>query len=240
MHSSSSIRALRVLRLPRTPLPTSTSYIRPLGKIQPQAARTVFVQSLPAQRSFHSSPVWRRRKQETPSESDVRGPADIAELDVLGATPVPSTNIEATVPGGFLLNSGLSILGGDGALLVGGEAFAWRPWLAKADSDASDKSKRLRLYNERGQLDIPPEAFSVLGLMWPKPDLLVVGTGPTIRPLSPETRRHIGELGLRVEILDTRNAAAQFNLLATERGVGDVAAALIPVGWVEGKGAVEE
>jgi len=42
---------------------------------------------------------------------------------------------------------------------------------------------------------------------------------------------------MRVEVLDTRNAAAQFNLLATERGVADVAAALIPIGWEEGIGA---
>ena len=49
-------------------------------------------------------------------------------------------------------------------------------------------------------------------------------------PLSPETRNHINSLGIRVDIQDTRNAAAQFNLLATERGVGEVAAALIPIG----------
>jgi NADH dehydrogenase [ubiquinone] 1 alpha subcomplex assembly factor 3 len=58
-----------------------------------------------------------------------------------------------------------------------------------------------------------------------------------MRPVSPETRRHITELGMRVEVLDTRNAAAQFNLLATERGVRDIAAALIPIGWKDGVGA---
>lgn len=68
-------------------------------------------------------------------------------------------------------------------------------------------------------------------------DLLIVGVGKTNMPLSPDTRRAIAEMGLRVEVLDTRNAAAQFNLLATERGVGDVAAALIPIGWREGVGA---
>jgi hypothetical protein len=41
---------------------------------------------------------------------------------------------------------------------------------------------------------------------------------------------------MRVEVLDTRNAAAQFNLLATERGVADVAAVLIPIGWKDGVG----
>lgn len=169
MYSSSSMRALRALRPARTPTSAFTSYIRPLSSIQRQPACTTLARPLPAQRGFHSSTVWARKKQAPTSKSEARNPADISELDVLGATPVPSTNIEATLPGGFLLNSGLSILGGDGALLVGGEAFAWRPWAARADSDTSDKSKKLQLYNERGQLDLPAEAFSVLGLVWPRP-----------------------------------------------------------------------
>ncbi len=61
-------------------------------------------------------------------------------------------------------------------------------------------------------------------------DILIIGTGPSIRPLSPETRQHINSLGIRVDVLDTRNAAAQFNLLATERGLRQVAAALVPLG----------
>ncbi|RBQ84988.1 hypothetical protein VDGD_20862 [Verticillium dahliae] len=44
---------------------------------------------------------------------------------------------------------------------------------------------------------------------------------------------------MRIEVLDTKNASSEFNMLATERGVEDIAAALIPLGWVEGKGAVE-
>lgn len=69
------------------------------------------------------------------------------------------------------------------------------------------------------------------------PDILILGVGPQMRPVSPATRSAISELGMRVEVLDTRNAAAQFNLLATERGVDQVAAALIPMGWREGVGA---
>lgn len=68
-------------------------------------------------------------------------------------------------------------------------------------------------------------------------DLLILGLGAEIRPLSPATRRYLSSLGLRIEVLDTRNAASQFNMLATERGVDDVAAALIPIGWREGIGA---
>lgn len=55
-------------------------------------------------------------------------------------------------------------------------------------------------------------------------------------PLSPKTRAFVNSLGIRIDIQDTRNASAQFNLLATERGVSNIAAALIPIGWREGKG----
>lgn len=56
-----------------------------------------------------------------------------------------------------------------------------------------------------------------------------------IAPVSPATRKHINDLGIRLEVQDTRNAASQFNLLATERGVQQVAAALVPIGWREGR-----
>lgn len=67
-------------------------------------------------------------------------------------------------------------------------------------------------------------------------DLLILGLGKDMRPLSPKTRQYINSLGIRIDIQDTRNAAAQFNLLATERGVGNIAAALVPIGWREGVG----
>jgi NADH dehydrogenase [ubiquinone] 1 alpha subcomplex assembly factor 3 len=66
-------------------------------------------------------------------------------------------------------------------------------------------------------------------------DLLIIGTGPSTVPIAPATRKHINDLGIRIEAQDTRNAAAQYNLLATERGVEQVAAALVPVGWKEGR-----
>ena len=60
-------------------------------------------------------------------------------------------------------------------------------------------------------------------------DLLILGTGQGIMPLAPQTRAHINDLGIRIEVLDTRNAAAQYMLLATERGTEQVAAALVPL-----------
>ncbi|KAL1878835.1 hypothetical protein VTK73DRAFT_7488 [Phialemonium thermophilum] len=173
---------------------------------------------------------WRFRTRSGSVEPvpDTPPPTDFERMDVLGETPVPATNIEACLPDGFQLGGGVGIYGGAGALLVGGEAFAWRPWAVRPDVTR-------RLVNEKGQWEAPEEAWGLLGLVWPRPDLLIIGTGAEIRPISPTTRKHISGLGIRVDVLDTRNAAAQFNLLATERGVTDVAAALIPIGRTEGR-----
>ncbi|EHK21410.1 uncharacterized protein TRIVIDRAFT_19192, partial [Trichoderma virens Gv29-8] len=153
-----------------------------------------------------------RDRDEIPPDNSHR--TSFSELDVLGSVPVPSTSVDVCMYDGFGLNSGITIAGGDGALLVNGEAFAWRPW---------EVSGEKKLVNEKGQFEVPAEAFGLLDVLWPRPGI-------------PQTRQHLTKLGMRVEMLDTRNAAAQFNLLATERGVSDVAAALIPIGWEEGSG----
>lgn len=124
--------------------------------------------------------------------------------------------------------------------MVAGEAFGWVPWLAGSAENRAFNirggGKGLRLANEKGQFEVPDEAWGLLGLVWPKPDLLILGLGSSMLPLSLKTRQYINGLGIRIDVQDTRNAAAQFNLLATERGVGSVAAALVPLGWREGVG----
>ena len=52
-------------------------------------------------------------------------------------------------------------------------------------------------------------------------------------PVAASTALYIRKLGVRMEVQNTRDAAAYYNMLATERGVDDVAAALIPVGYTE-------
>lgn len=167
-------------------------------------------------------------------------------MDILSNMPAPTSAIDACMADGFALNSGLKVTG-SGVLLVGGEAFRWRPWAREGrkegtigaggtgDDNKGVKSMAGKIKNAKGQFDVDRQAWGVLDLVWPKPDLLVLGTGPSIVPVSPETRRHINELGIRLEVQDTRNAAAQFNLLATERGTQQVVAALVPIGWKEGR-----
>lgn len=198
-------------------------------------------------RCLHAS----ARALAAPKSKD-RGPAskedtqtDFGALDVLGGMPPPTTGIDACMDDGFALNNGLRITGA-GVILVGGEAFKWRPWVrpgrpegtigegAAGDDIKGVSSMSGKLKNAKGQWEADKMVWGALDLVWPKPDLLILGTGPGILPLSPKTRNDLTELGLRVEIQDTRNAAAQFNLLATERGLQQVAAAFVPIGWKEG------
>ncbi|KAH6680425.1 hypothetical protein B0J14DRAFT_265566 [Halenospora varia] len=175
-----------------------------------------------------ASPKPQTRDRGPPSTEETQ--TDFGSLDVLGNTPAPSTSIDACAWDGFHLNSGVKVVGGKGVLLVNGEVFEWCPWVGNREG--------MRMVNGKGQWEVEDEAWGLLGLVWPKPDLLILGLGKELRPISPKTRQYINSLGIRVDISDTRNAAAQFNLLATERGVSSVAAALIPLGWKEGKGVV--
>lgn len=107
-------------------------------------------------RQFHTTPF--RSKNE--KVKDYQGATDFSEMDVLANTPIPSTSIDACVWDGFHLNSGVKIMDGDAALLIGGEAFEWRPWEAKGSKN---------LINAKGQFELPAEAFGLLDLVWPRP-----------------------------------------------------------------------
>ncbi|KKZ61040.1 alkaline phosphatase [[Emmonsia] crescens] len=159
-------------------------------------------------------------------DGDIASESTLSALNVLADVAGPSTAIDACLPDGFQLDNGVKITDGDGCLLVDGEVFRWRPWEA-----GGGKGEMRAMINEKGQWEVSEDVWGLLKLVWPKPDLLILGLGASVYPISPETRRQINLLGIRIEVQDTRNAAAQFNLLATERGVQEVAAALIPLGW---------
>ncbi|KAI5457746.1 NADH dehydrogenase 1 alpha subcomplex assembly factor 3 [Mariannaea sp. PMI_226] len=227
MASLSFIRPCASRALGRSLSPLSAPVSRTaIAALRSQTSVPSIVEQMsPLKRSPFHTVSSRRKGQEPPSQPP---PTDFGELDVLANTPIPSTSVDVCMYDGFGLNSGVTITDGNGVMLIDGEVFHWRPWEAKGS---------MVLANKKGQLELPAQAFAVFDLLWPRPDLLIIGTGPSIMPLSPETRRHVANLGIRIEVLDTRNGAAQFNLLATERGVSDVAAALIPLGWKDGVGA---
>ncbi|KAL2819373.1 hypothetical protein BDW59DRAFT_151537 [Aspergillus cavernicola] len=235
--------SLQLLRALRTTISNTPRATLPLCAILPQIQPHNISPFTPTHRNSSTGdssntpanlrpPRMVPRAHPAKPHSHDRGPAskedtqtDFAALNVLGNMPAPTTAVDACLDHGFHLDNGVKITGGDGVLLVGGEAFAWRPWMGKKDGGKKD------MVNSKGQFEVDEQAWGLLGLLWPRPDLLILGMGASVHPLSPETRKHINSLGIRVEVVDTRNAAAQFNLLATERGVSEVAAAMIPIGW---------
>ncbi|KAF2666216.1 hypothetical protein BT63DRAFT_458582 [Microthyrium microscopicum] len=186
---------------------------------------------LPSRRLFQDSarrlvkpPIASKPREERPV-SDETTQTDFNEMNVLGNVPPPASAIESCREDGFVLANGVNILK-SGIMLVAGEVFRWSPWNGKTDTKQDTMKGLLRL---NGTVHFGPEVWGILDVIWPKPDLLVIGTGKSIRAISPETRKIINNMGIRLEVLDTRNAAAQYNLLATERGVHEVAAAMIPI-----------
>jgi NADH dehydrogenase [ubiquinone] 1 alpha subcomplex assembly factor 3 len=79
---------------------------------------------------------------------------------------VPSTAIDACLWDGFHLNNGVKITQGAGVLLVGGEAFGWRPWDAGTQGE---KAGGKRLLNGKGQWEVDDGAWGLLEVVWPKP-----------------------------------------------------------------------
>ncbi|EXJ59544.1 uncharacterized protein A1O5_12169 [Cladophialophora psammophila CBS 110553] len=177
-------------------------------------------------------------------------------MDILASAGVeePATSIDACTSDGFHLNNGVHTSGGKGVILVGGEAFLWQPWMptttGAAATDAasypgnaasktsgsgsgSGEHKGFTVFlDPRGMLNFPPSTLGLLSLLYPKPDLLLIGTGRKLWMLSRETRRYLSEeLGIKVDVMDTPNAAAAYNLLVMERGVEEVGSILIPEGW---------
>ncbi|PGH01087.1 hypothetical protein AJ80_09070 [Polytolypa hystricis UAMH7299] len=188
-------------------------------------------------------PPGRTRTRNTTPENEGETDAaasgtNIDALNVLGDIAAPTTSIDACLDDGFHLNNGMKVTGGSGCLLLDGEVFSWRPWEQQQQQQqgttttpTTTSSLQSAMVNPKGQFSLPPSSWGVLKLVYPKPDLLILGVGAIMRPLDPQTREDINKLGIRIEVADTRNAAAQFNLLATERGVREVVAALIPIGW---------
>ncbi|CAN0910059.1 NADH dehydrogenase [ubiquinone] 1 alpha subcomplex assembly factor 3 [Linum grandiflorum] len=75
---------------------------------------------------------------------------------------------------------------------------------------------------------ITPESLSIFKIVRPVPEILVLGTGRYIQPVDPELRRFIRSTGMKLEAVDSRNAATTYNILNEEGRM--VAVALLPYG----------
>lgn len=129
-----------------------------------------------------------------PPKSRDRGPksdedtqTDFGILDVLRNTAAPATAIDVCTHDGFAMNNGMR-LSGSGLLLVGGEAFRWRPWLREgaegstSSSSSSSGSLTGRMLNAKGQWDVSDAAWGLLELVWPKPGESSSRAGVQLKP----------------------------------------------------------
>ncbi|KAK5945674.1 hypothetical protein PMZ80_002880 [Knufia obscura] len=241
--SRTLLRALR--SAVNTPLTSSSKVTARQTQICPRSLPSSHrpISSTTSHRSPQDELHSRSRNRYAPKHAD-RGPrstedtqTDFGAMDVLGHIPTPATSVDACTSDGFHLDNGAKTEGGSGIMLVGGEAFKWEPWRAST-STTTDAEPTLGslLDTRKGILSIPPRSLSLLELVHPKPDLLIIGTGGRLWMLSKEARGYISEvLGCRIDVMDTANAAAAYNLLAKERGVeggAGVGGLFLPVGWV--------
>ncbi|KAE8661666.1 NADH dehydrogenase 1 alpha subcomplex assembly factor 3-like isoform X3 [Hibiscus syriacus] len=83
-------------------------------------------------------------------------------------------------------------------------------------------------WGPRNFSEITPQSLSIFQIIRPIPEILILGCGRNIEPVDPELRRFIRSTGMKLEALDSRNAASTYNILNEEGRI--VAAALLPYG----------
>ncbi|PAN48355.1 hypothetical protein PAHAL_9G377200 [Panicum hallii] len=76
--------------------------------------------------------------------------------------------------------------------------------------------------------EITAESLSIFKVAHPIPEILILGCGRHIHPVSPELRKFIRSTGMKLEAVDSRNAASTYNILNEEGR--PVAAAVLPYG----------
>eukprot|EP00890_Picochlorum_soloecismus_P004367 jgi/Picsp_1/4931/NSC_02295-R1_protein len=79
----------------------------------------------------------------------------------------------------------------------------------------------------KGLEDVTEESLSLIDVVRPVPDLLVLGCGDQIRPVPRELMDALRRRYMSVEALDTRNAVSTYNILTSEGR--KVAGAFLPM-----------
>jgi NADH dehydrogenase [ubiquinone] 1 alpha subcomplex assembly factor 3 len=144
---------------------------------------------------------------------------DLSDNDIYGDLEPPLNNVNILTKNGFVLQSGVEITSNTktnptALALLGTEAF-------KIDlTNAVDGL-------DKGIVEIDPRSLGLFEVVYPKPEILVVGLGAKSRVLGPKTSDYIRSLGIQVQLSTTEFGASNFDLLATERP-GQVGALLFP------------
>ncbi|XP_028754745.1 NADH dehydrogenase [ubiquinone] 1 alpha subcomplex assembly factor 3 isoform X1 [Neltuma alba] len=76
--------------------------------------------------------------------------------------------------------------------------------------------------------EITSDSLSIFQILRPIPEILIIGCGRHMQQVDPELRRFIRSTGMKLEAIDSRNAASTYNILNEEGRI--VAAAVLPYG----------
>ncbi|PHT60579.1 hypothetical protein CQW23_02942 [Capsicum baccatum] len=76
--------------------------------------------------------------------------------------------------------------------------------------------------------EVTPESLSIFQTVRPVPEIILLGCGKYIQLVNPELHAFIHSTGMKLEAIDSRNAASTYNILNEEGRI--VAAALLPYG----------
>ncbi|KAI7907535.1 NADH dehydrogenase 1 alpha subcomplex assembly factor 3 [Cokeromyces recurvatus] len=124
----------------------------------------------------------------------------------------PNVGIEIITKKGFVLSNNVKVE--QPLILLNGSAILW---------NAPPRTQSGHIPMKDWNL----EAFKIFELISPRPELIMFGTGKDFSPLPEHIRQYFFKLGIQVDQMNSKLAAATYNVLAEEGR--RIAAALLPL-----------
>ncbi|KIM63615.1 hypothetical protein SCLCIDRAFT_1214009 [Scleroderma citrinum Foug A] len=141
--------------------------------------------------------------------------------NILASEVPPPVQVASVSTAGIKLANGLVFSGP--VVFLEGKVFLWDvPNGGFITSPSSSMGMDMKMWDawSKGH-------WSIFELVVPRPEILVFGTGARMEFVPPRIRSYTRELGIQLEVMDTKNASSTYNLLAEEGR--RVAAALLPL-----------
>ncbi|KIJ69856.1 hypothetical protein HYDPIDRAFT_23022 [Hydnomerulius pinastri MD-312] len=139
--------------------------------------------------------------------------------NMLASDVPPPVQVSSVSAHGITLADGLVLKGA--VVFLEGKVFLW---------DVPQPSKGVG--GVSGWEGWGKEQWGLFEIVVPKPEILIFGTGLRMELVPNSIRAYMKELGIQMDVMDTKNACSTYNLLAEEGR--RVAAALLPMepkGW---------
>ncbi|EPQ32448.1 uncharacterized protein PFL1_00644 [Pseudozyma flocculosa PF-1] len=191
-----------------------------LRRLAPSLARPLVVsRCVPAlPRALSTTPYFARPSQDPggkPNDGSHRTVYDDFH-NILDSSLRPSLSIHSTSDETFTLQDGLVL--STPIVLLNNQVFMWNaPPLDPMRATPGGLG-----WDQWSEEDV----WRVFKMVDDRPEILLFGTGKTVLPPPASVRKLINDLGIQLDVQNTRNACSTFNLLAEEGR--KVAAALLP------------